>query len=246
MMFRHITFNPRSRVGNDTTPAEFAGEECLSIHVPAWGTTSSRINKLYLWTLSIHVPAWGTTARNQTAHKQMIFQSTFPRGERLLLNSKYLYHVTFNPRSRVGNDRSKPDVLTFPRLSIHVPAWGTTFSYRSCHKVLSFNPRSRVGNDCTNSVHCQIQENFQSTFPRGERPPTMIPRANPNNFQSTFPRGERPVQDSISAMYQSFQSTFPRGERPLTIRPLAEFANLSIHVPAWGTTRFYLLRLSYF
>ena len=54
------------------------------------------------------------------------FQSTFPRGE----------------RREIG----KTVFLT--RISIHVPAWGTTF-FNTCYTLIvsNFNPRSRVGND---------------------------------------------------------------------------------------------------
>ena len=99
-------------------------------------------------TISIHVPAWGTTASR-----------VYTRVE-----------DNFNPRSRVGNDGRLRDVIasimqfqsTFPRgerrdttkaytkaqkISIHVPAWGTT-------EVCSYYRRKR---------------GFQSTFPRGER-----------------------------------------------------------------------------
>ena len=100
----------------------------ISIHVPAWGTTSSSVNvifshidfnprsrvgndlanRYYRWCLlyiSIHVPAWGTT-------------QDFLRPQ--------LHRSNFNPRSRVGND-----------------AWICQW----IHYVRDFNPRSRVGND---------------------------------------------------------------------------------------------------
>ena len=53
-------FNPRSRVGNDFPCSTSSPDIVISIHVPAWGTT----NQIIL------IPTF------------MIFQSTFPRGER--------------------------------------------------------------------------------------------------------------------------------------------------------------------
>ena len=41
-------------------------------------------------------------------------------------------------------------------------------------------------------------------------------------FQSTFPRGERPPGRSIADAQVLFQSTFPRGERRLRILPYAD------------------------
>ena len=101
-----FNFNPRSRVGNDELSfrqirglQEFQstfprGErqlkvltvfstERISIHVPAWGTTSGHMVRFRRLSISIHVPAWGTTAV-QLPPLTVIstFQSTFPRGER--------------------------------------------------------------------------------------------------------------------------------------------------------------------
>ena len=56
----------------------------------------------------------------------MLFQSTFPRGERRSLLRDPLDSMHFNPRSHVGNDR-----LVYPVLRL----------------LPYFNPRSHVGND---------------------------------------------------------------------------------------------------
>ena len=55
-----------------------------------------------------------------------LFQSTFPRGERLSASGSVRYYVNFNPRSREGND--------FPKTNHILPP-------------MNFNPRSREGND---------------------------------------------------------------------------------------------------
>ena len=77
-----------------------------------------------------------------------VFQSTFPRGERRPYSAKFRGLRNFNPRSRVGNDkfyyiwcgrgtdfnprsRVGNDYLWLKeteahKISIHVPAWGTT------------------------------------------------------------------------------------------------------------------------
>ena len=55
----------------------------ISIHVPAWGTTSRIKTISGLMTISIHVPAWGTTQKlSGVEFDYTKFQSTFPRGER--------------------------------------------------------------------------------------------------------------------------------------------------------------------
>ena len=120
-----IYFNPRSRVGNDTECPFSEFWEDISIHVPAWGTTLP--SPLYVTYLK--------------------FQSTFPRGERLGARKFGTYILDFNPRSRVGNDIRRQSKEVSLVISIHVPAWGTT--YRG-NKIIT-------------------SQTFQSTFPRGER-----------------------------------------------------------------------------
>ena len=55
-----LNFNPRSRVGNDKASSK-----------PS-----------YSWGISILVPAWGTTNVKKLCDTEILFQSTFPRGER--------------------------------------------------------------------------------------------------------------------------------------------------------------------
>ena len=57
-----------------------------------------------LWFISIHVPAWGTTDLLESPAIVSLFQSTFPRGERLNDWAQNVEINDFNPRSRVGND----------------------------------------------------------------------------------------------------------------------------------------------
>ncbi len=111
----HRYFNPRSRVGNDTATAEHKKRrKSISIHVPAWGTTTWALVKLLSvqnfnprsrvgndgeerfieWDIeiSIHVPAWGTT---------------------LWVRLYSVSRSNFNPRSRVGNDSKFQQFFTY-------------------------------------------------------------------------------------------------------------------------------------
>ena len=56
---------------------------------------------------------------------------------------------------------------------------------------------------------------FQSTFPREERPYYTIVRIQVLQFQSTLPREERRKKQSYNVRNRQFQSTLPREERPL-------------------------------
>ena len=166
-----------------------------------------------------------------------ISRSTFPRGERLRDLENKTLQTRFNPRSHEENDRSD----TGP--PVHSP---------------SFNPRSREGNDPAQSLTQLDLQQFQSTFPRGERLVGCVYFGEVYRFQSTFPRGERLLCSSSSvilSMFQStfprgerlaisfpmvflllFQSTFPRGERRLSPWTWCDNYDVSIHVPARGTT----------
>ena len=121
----------------------------------------------------------------------MLFQSTFPRGERRSLLRDPLDSMHFNPRSHVGNDR-----LVYPVLRL----------------LPYFNPRSHVGNDQFAIIVCicvVISIHVPTWGTTGlEQTYTDI-----SSFQSTFPRGERLLSEAKSLSCSIFQSTFPRGER---------------------------------
>ena len=143
----------------------------------------------------------------------------------------------FNPRSRVGND--------------------TAGALAGAKSGGDFNPRSRVRNDTeTWKPHRQHGDQFQSTFPRGERPhhsaPSVITSISIHvpAWGTTHSRRTRHYESSISIhvpawgtaflvwlmlCWISFQSTFPRGERRNEDVWLYDI-KISIHVPAWGTT----------
>ena len=100
----------------------------VSIHVPARGTTSLDIHILRLeGGVSIHVPARGTTEAGYNVPTILVFQSTFPRGERLGKKGDVIIPTEFQstfPRGErpVWNGAAVKKTL----VSIHVPARGTT------------------------------------------------------------------------------------------------------------------------
>ena len=106
-------FNPRSLVGNDKVSFIVYSVDGISIHVPSWGTTAESL----IWPLCI------------------LFQSTFPRGERHTVIDTYKRFKDFNPRSLVGNDGMVRILCSWVVISIHVPSWGTTANF---HKYSLF------------------------------------------------------------------------------------------------------------
>ena len=77
-------FNPRSRVGNDLKTSQY-GQPRLEI--------------------SIHVPAWGTTRFIFLIPIIHLFQSTFPRGERLKVCQLTFYRIQFQSTFPRGERR---------------------------------------------------------------------------------------------------------------------------------------------
>jgi len=151
-MLKIISFNPRARVGRDSpVTAMTAGGVPVSIHAPAWGATLSAA------IIVVPDPA---------------FQSTRPRGARLVIISK---------------------IKEEQNVSIHAPAWGATrewliqeirrYRFQSTrprgarpktHRMMiihgiCFNPRARVGRDQLGFCNGLFYKWFQSTRPRGAR-----------------------------------------------------------------------------
>ena len=124
---KRLSFNPRSRKGNDEVRLRSFSVHSVSIHVPARGTTCDICLVLQLVGVSIHVPARGTTAKRGLIKWHIIkFQSTFPQGERHGISTIISTLTGFNPRSRKGNDIFFPTDSQSVFVSIHVPARGTT------------------------------------------------------------------------------------------------------------------------
>ena len=187
------------------------------------------------------------------------FQSTFPRGERLYTDMQKLIMFNFNPRSLVGNDGVPHEKLSDFKISIHVPSWGTTTVRQLPLPASPISIHVPSWGTTTFSVRMQELSEFQSTFPRGERPKlemdvilsssisihvpswgtTPVCLCSPNHPRYFNPRSlvGNDMQQLILANWDKlFQSTFPRGERQMTKGKKMDPSVISIHVPSWGTT----------
>ena len=193
-----------------------AGNNLISIHAPARGATS--------------MAAMGTTLGNG-------FQSTLPRGERLVKPCCLKYPFNFNPRSREGSDAEKrrgncmakvnfnprsregsdEDVTTKVdslEISIHAPARGATSTYQHTHYStrISIHAPARGATDFSDFFKFFLRISIHAPA-RGATFGTLrsIPAA--SLFQSTLPRGERLLCGANLKLVIQFQSTLPRGER---------------------------------
>ncbi len=154
----------------------------------------------------------------------LLFQSTRPRGARLASSCSASRSDRFNPRARAGRDgiptAGRACCSSFnprARAGRDSPAWAL-----ACASSLCFNPRARAGRDAQRGGDVVVGQRFQSTRPRGARPPVWyLPRSR-RPFQSTRPRGARRWTLGIPTSTRRFQSTRPRGARPAaTDRPAA-------------------------
>ena len=146
----------------------------------------------------------------------MLFQSTFPQGERrecvvvLVLSGVISIHVptrgTTITRLRCSALRQSSFQSTFPQGE---RPWGLFLLYR----LKDFNPRSHKGNDCTPTVTSFATDISIHVPTRGT---TAMSR---RNF-----------------LCCEFQSTFPQGERLQVTQQLRQLMLISIHVPTRGTT----------
>ena len=142
----------------------------VSIHVPARGTTEMDLPSARGSSVSIHVPARGTTKNGSAVVSQIMFQSTFPQGERQRKEKKYEHTDSFNPRSRKGND-DELGILwgLYNKFQSTFPQGERPRKYFLTIQSRCFNPRSRKGNDGIPVHLLQLVQKFQSTFPQGER-----------------------------------------------------------------------------
>ena len=148
-----------------------------------------------------------------------IFQSTFPRGERLCPTFSLRIASPFQSTFPRGERQFIPfDKLSVIKISIHVPAWGTTLCAHLCKKrQADFNPRSRVGNDAGGHTHTNNRRNFNPRSRVGNDQYSTRSCTRHNNFN---PRS-RVGNDTILRIQNVYKM-------------------ISIHVPAWGTTKYNL------
>ena len=122
-------FNPRTRMGCDVREAapQF-GRRRISIHAPAWGATGLCRRHYEQLRISIHAPAWGATQKHQFHFSRQYRISIHAPawGATILGKGKTANKGNFNPRTRMGCDRS--------------------FAF-SCAPLRNFNPRTRMGCD---------------------------------------------------------------------------------------------------
>ncbi len=166
--------------------------------------------------ISIHAPTWGATLSQ-------------------LLSFELLLISIHAPTWGATRADTKPD--RNHKISIHAPTWGATVddAIDVAHQRISIHAPTWGATSRTTRV--ESPSGFQSTHPRGVRPPWVVVWVISGAFQSTHPRGVRPDVGECCACAWAFQSTHPRGVRRRSKFKTEEDLAISIHAPTWGATQ---------
>ena len=174
--------------------------------------------------------------------------------------------IHFNPRSRMGSDRSACWYDNHCKyISIHAPAWGATFtSARNFSASKHFNPRSRMGSDTRRLLDLPCKICYFNPRSRMGSDPVDGGRGKPSlyfNPRSRMGSDDQAARDS--AAHQDFNPRSRMGSdvgmadgciRLIHFNPRSRMGSdkmlrryllmsrISIHAPAWGATETYLKR----
>ena len=99
------------------------------------------------------------------------FQSTHPRGVRPIQKPLCVHLPNFNPRTHVGCDNEAAEVLRRCTISIHAPTWGATESSPRRWQDSPISIHAPTWGATIGALSLPQQTEFQSTHPRGVRPP---------------------------------------------------------------------------
>ena len=158
-----------------------------------------------------------------SAFPSLWFQSTHPRGVRLLINifkqgtiwfqsthprgvrraARYCPSGSrgFNPRTHEGCDLAAAGEVVELVVSIHAPTRGATGcpSSPSFALYVSIHAPTR-GATLSRVLPLASYSPFQSTHPRGVRRQTLVLKVVGTKFQSTHPRGVRPYNRLVNGL----------------------------------------------
>ena len=123
-------FNPRSRVGNDLFRQNI--HQCMHKFQSTFPRGERRQQLFNIHGFNSHFNPRSRVGNDTEVslyqEQPELFQSTFPRGERRVLQSHQSHQIIFQSTFPRGERRF---VLVLPTIfiaiSIHVPAWGTTW-----------------------------------------------------------------------------------------------------------------------
>ena len=140
-------FNPRAHEGHDLSGSNDITATIISIHVPTRGTTVDCYLSEHSQQFQSTCPRGARLVVYPLPPIAYRFQSTCPRGARQPRCRYCKKALDFNPRAHEGHDYLEKLFHLLVQISIHVPTRGTTPDWKSS----------------------QWMKEFQSTCPRGAR-----------------------------------------------------------------------------
>jgi len=232
----HARFNPRARAGRDLwhpipyppwpvsihAPARGATglawcgalSDWVSIHAPARGATQNIVNNNVIRGVSIHAPARGATRIVfRRVRKDRSFNPRARAGRDRYRRTQSPPQRCFNPRARAGRDTDAPGASWTRLVSIHAPARGATEQLSGGLRLRIVSIHAPARGATTYATVVDAGTSFQSTRPRGARPPFLLQR--PCSFWVSIhaPARGATMQDDRRLYWRVFQSTRPRGAR---------------------------------
>jgi len=142
------------------------------------GATWCSLGHVRLHTVSIHAPARGATQWNGHNVYDYTFQSTLPRGERLLFANDDGWFDTVSIHAPARGATQSPLRSSFnTSVSIHAPARGATSVLSVKYHTVKVSIHAPARGATLIMVWYRNRCLFQSTLPRGERHliPTDVP-----------------------------------------------------------------------
>ncbi len=234
-------FNPRSRVGSDRAggPSQWLTDGFNPRSRVGSDLARTRLDG-GLMLVSTQAPVWGATSCSRSS-------STWAKG--------------FNPRSRVGSDpvgeamdltrrmfqptlpcgerqRRLRDRRLQVAVSTHAPVWGATAPYpRPRSPGAGFNPRSRVGSDVRVVARVDVHRRFNPRSRVGSDLQAIGASAGPTVSTHAPVWGATSLVGRVE-VFAGFQPTLPCGERRVAAGVEEGRGGVSTHAPVWGATQY--------
>ena len=133
--------------GGDRCLANPACEGSVSIHAPARGRQHIPPVVAPIRNVSIHAPARGRLETRAEIWRELMFQSTPPRGGDSGQSITKSATSSFNPRPRAGATDQGGGVMNTEYVSIHAPARGRHSAPRRTGAVFQFQSTPPRGGD---------------------------------------------------------------------------------------------------
>ena len=215
----------------------YQGYGTVSIHAPTRGATCRSRGVCMPDKVSIHAPTRGATSCPSRHCLFLLFQSTPPRGGRLMGSGvAWLFH-RFNPRPHAGGDlETLAQGTTKAKVSIHAPTRGATRLSRRYqgYGTVSIHAPTR-GATCRSRGVCMPDKVSIHAPTRGA---TSCPSRHCLFllFQSTPPRGGRLMGSGVAWLFHRFNPRPHAGGDLETLAQGTTKAKVSIHAPTRGAT----------